>query len=184
MLDLFQGRIIVGLAVWQGLDDLGRGEVALSVPGDEVIDALRNQERQRKAIAAHALNRCSPFQIARPIPRPVGSSSPSTGEMGWHRSREESAPLQPRPEIRKGAPTPGARAPLVSMRFDCRATGVGAARPLSRRQGARDGAPHWLVGGAPSRGVAGRSWPGLEIRHVGNWRAVLLEGNGGVLRSG
>ena len=59
-------RLIIGPAIWRGLNHPGRREIAFGIPGCEVVDALHNQERrQYKTIAADTLDRRGPFAITR-----------------------------------------------------------------------------------------------------------------------
>ena len=66
VLDLFQGSLIVSLAIWRGLNDLVGREAALGVLRGEVVDALDDyKQRQRKAVAAYAFDCSRLFPIAR-----------------------------------------------------------------------------------------------------------------------
>ena len=66
VLDLFQGSLIVSLAIWRGLNDLVRQEAALSILGGKVVNALDDyKQKQYKAIATYVLNYSRLFLIAR-----------------------------------------------------------------------------------------------------------------------
>ena len=66
VLDLFQGSLIISLAIQGGLNNLVRQEAILSILEGEVVNTLDDHEqRQRKAIATHTLNCSHLFLIAR-----------------------------------------------------------------------------------------------------------------------
>ena len=66
VLDPFQGSLIVGLAIWGGLDNPVGWEAVLSIPEGEVVDALDDyKQRQCKAVTAYILNCSRLFLIAR-----------------------------------------------------------------------------------------------------------------------